>query len=110
MDILREDFYESAYGDGPRQKDEDGTRFLRHSLAVSREWNKFAWISTLTLNQGEDLDSFVGLTAQQPEWQNKKDGPVLNGGTHQYVIYEIQMLPSRTFSEMSTTALWQRWS
>lgn len=110
LNTMKEDFYESVYGDGPRQKDEDGTRFARHSLAVSREWNKFAWISVLTLAKGEDLDCFVGPTSPQPEWQKRKDGPMLGGGLSQYVIYEISMVPMRNFTEMSTMTLWQKWS
>lgn len=110
LDTLKEDFYESVYGDGPRQKNDDGTRFARHALAVSREWNKFAWISTLTLKAGEDLDCFVGPTSRQPEWQNRKDGPMLGGGTPQYVIYEIGKVPASNFSEMSTVSLWRKWS
>src|ERR1700739_3016494 len=53
FDTLREDHYDSVYGDAPRVKDEDGTRFVRHALAVSREWNKFAHVSILTLRDGE---------------------------------------------------------
>jgi hypothetical protein len=110
LDVLKEDFCESVYGGGPRQKDEDGTLFARHALAVSREWNKFANISILTLGAGESLDCFVGPASPQPEWQNKKDGPVLSGGLLQYVIYEISMVPLRNFSEMTTVALWRKWS
>jgi len=110
IDTLKEDFYDSVYGDGPRQKDEDGTRFVRNELAVSREWNKFAWLSILTLSGGEALDCFVGPTSPQPEWQKKKDGPMLGGGHMQIVIYEIGMVPSRNFSETSMMALWQKWS
>jgi hypothetical protein len=110
MNTLKEDFYESEYGDGPRQKDEDITRYLRDVLGVSLEWNKFAWVSILTLKDGEGLDVFVGLTAAQPEWQNKKDGPMLNGGSPQYVIYEIGKVPSRNFTDMPTTSLWQKWA
>ena len=110
IEILKEDFYESTYGDGPRQKDEDGTRFARHALAVSREWNKFARISILTLNRGEDLDCFIGPASPQPEWQNNPDSPSLGGGQLQYVIYETSLIPSRNFSEMTTVALWQKWS
>jgi hypothetical protein len=110
LQTMKEDFYDAVYGDAPRQKDPDGTLFARHGLAVSREWNKFAWISVLTLKAGEDLDCFVGPTSPQPEWQNKKDGPMLGGGTLQYVVYEIHMVPSRNFSEMSTGALFRKWS
>lgn len=110
FNTLREDFYDSVYGDLPRAKNDDGTRYVRHALAVSREWNKFAWVSVLKLNAGDDLDCFVGPTAEQPEWQNKKDGPVLRGGMLQYVVYETSKIPSRNFSEMSVMELWRRWS
>jgi hypothetical protein len=102
--------WDAEYGDLPRQKNEDGTLYLRHSLAVSREWNKFAWVSVLKLSAGEELDCFVGPTAEQPEWQNKQDGPALRGGMLQYVIYEIGMVPSRNFSDMSLMSMWQEWS
>lgn len=110
LNTMREDFYESVYGDSPRQKDEDGTRFARYTLAVSREWNKFAWMSVLTLKAGEELDCFVGPTSPQPEWQKRQDGPMLGGGMLQYVIYEIDLVPARSFTETSTMALWQKWS
>src|ERR1700692_2860872 len=76
IDIMKADFYESVYGDGPRQKNEDATSFPRSALAVSGEWNKLARISILTLNAGEDLHSFVGQTSPQPEWQKKWGGPI----------------------------------
>jgi hypothetical protein len=107
---LKEDFYDSVYGDLPRQKDEDGTRYLRYSLAVSREWNKFAWVWVLTLKAGEELDCFVGPTSPQPEWRNQPDSPLLAGGMPQYVIYEIDMVPQQNFSEISMMSLWQKWS
>ena len=110
MTMMREDFYESIYGDGPRQKDEDGTRFPRYALAVSREWNKFHWMSALTLKAGEDIDCFIGPIAPQPEWDKKKDGPMLGGGLLQYVVYEMDKVPSGNLSEMSTMALWRKWS
>jgi hypothetical protein len=110
IDELREDFYDAVYGDVPREKDADGTRSARYGLAVSREWNKFARVATLTLKAGEDLDVFVGPTASQPEWQNLQDGPRLAGGMLQYVIYEINMVPASNFSEMLTSQLWKKWS
>jgi hypothetical protein len=110
LDTLKEDFHESIYGDGPRQKKEDGTRFARHELAVSREWNRFTWISILTLKAGEELDCFVGPISAQPEWQKKKDGPTLSGGGEQYVIYEIDLVPLQHFSTMTTMSLWRKWS
>jgi hypothetical protein len=110
MDIMKADFYESVYGEGPWQKNEDATSFERSALAVSREWNKLARISILALNTGENIDCFVGPTSPQPEWRKKRGGPILTGGFTQYVIYEISIVPSRNFSETTTVGLWRKWS
>jgi hypothetical protein len=82
----------------------------RGGLAISHEWNKLAWLCTMTLGKGDSVECWAEVTAPQSEWQSKPDGRILHGGLTQYLIYDVSMMPASLISKQSVASLWREFS
>jgi hypothetical protein len=111
LDEMKSDFFEVTLS-GSRVKDPAKVILAnpRSGLAVSHEWNKFVWFSTMTLIAGDEVVCWVGSTAAQPEWQSKPDGRILHGGLNQYLIYDVGSFPFGRVTRKPVANLWSEFS
>jgi hypothetical protein len=105
---MRED-YVDANLNGLRSNAVDVMMVPRDGLAISREWNKLGWVTTMELNNGQSLEAWVGRTSPQPEWTSLPDGRILNGGLVQYLIYDVSKAPASIFRKQTTVSLFEKW-
>jgi hypothetical protein len=111
IDEMKNDFYELTLG-GERQRNPSEVirTNAREGLAVTREWNRFVWLCTMTLAAGDIVECWVGRTAPQLEFASKPDGRILQGGLTQYLIYDVAKLPRNIVTEQSISSLWMGFS
>ncbi|MGO8793497.1 MAG: hypothetical protein ACLQLC_01635 [Candidatus Sulfotelmatobacter sp.] len=105
---MREEYMEANLN-GLRSNAVDVMMFPRSGLAISRQWNKLGWVTTMELRHGQSLEAWVGRTSPQPEWTNLPDGRILNGGLVQYLIYDVNKAPGSIFSKQTTISLFEKW-
>jgi hypothetical protein len=98
---MKEDYVDAVLS-GASSRAVDVEMTARDGLAVSREWSKLKWVTTITLASGDALEAWVGRTSPQLEWQKLPGGPMLGGGLTQYLIYDLLTAPSSIFSKQTS--------
>lgn len=108
IEYLKEDFLIWAYS--PRRERNDPLASQRYDLAVRFDWNHLRHFSTLSVQDGETLDAFVGPVAPQPAWTTQPDGQVLRGGATQYLIYNLGAVSRSHLKAQTVTDLYKKCS